>query len=144
MVSVQIITKYFWYIFGVMGIVFFWAGVLDGLGNLSYLVNPLISLFVGLAMLTLGGYLFRDTGMFGKADKRHSMLHKVHTHPKKHEFIISYHDRIKKKEISFPAHKLQDIEKGFLVLLEGKKELFVPSKRVTKILHNGEVYWKHG
>ncbi|MBU0470360.1 MAG: DUF504 domain-containing protein [Nanoarchaeota archaeon] len=144
MFNFEKIKKYFWYLFGVMGVVFFWAGVWDGIGTLSYLQNPLISLIVGLVMLSLSGLIFKGTSPFWeKGDPVGAVLHKVHTHPKKHEFHIKYYDKIKKKLILLEAKKIKNIEKDTLVFLEkGKKEVFIPFHRVEEILHKNKTHWK--
>lgn len=143
MVDLEKIKKYFWYIFGLIGVVFFWAGVWDGLGNLSYLQNPLISLLAGVIMLTLSGFIFKEANPFwGKEKAVMAALQKVHTHPQKHEFHIKYHDGMKKKEIPIQATNLKAIEKDFLVFLEKGKEIFIPTHRVKEILHKGKTHWK--
>ncbi|PIN75210.1 hypothetical protein COV17_04075 [Candidatus Woesearchaeota archaeon CG10_big_fil_rev_8_21_14_0_10_36_11] len=130
------VKQYFWYLFGIMGVVFFWAGVWDGLGNLYILQNPLISLLVGVVMLTLSGVIFRDTNpLWGKRDKKSSILNKLHTNPNKHLFDIIYHDKAQNKEINFNAGKLTKIEKGHLVIIEDGKEIFIPKSRVISLLN---------
>ncbi|MEK6899604.1 MAG: hypothetical protein AABX05_00625 [Nanoarchaeota archaeon] len=143
MISWEDIKKYFWYLFGVMGIVFFWTGTWDGLGNLGWLVNPLISLIVGLAMLGLSGIIFKDSNPLWEAEKPiKTEAKKVHNHPLKHEFHFKYKDHMKNKEYLLHAKKLDRIEKEFLVFLEEGKEVFVPLHRVTEILHKGKTHWK--
>lgn len=137
------LKQYFWYLFGIMGVVFFWAGVWDGIGSLPYVSNPWISLLIGIAMLTFSGFIFKDTNILWGGEKLVvSELHKVHAHPQKHEFHIKYMDRISRKEVLMHAGKLKSIEKGFLVFLYDGKEVFVPMHRVTEILHNGKRHWK--
>ncbi len=137
------IRQYFWYLFGIMGVVFFWAGVWDGLGSLPYISNPWISLLIGVVMLTLSGFIFKGTSpIFGGEKTALSELRKVHSHPRKHEFHIRYKDRIQRKEVLLQANTLKDIEKEFLVFLQGNKEMFVPVHRVTEILHKGKRHWK--
>ena len=63
MISGEDIKKYFWYLFGIMGVVFFWSGTWDGLGNLGPLVNPLVSLVVGVVLLSLSGIIFKDANV---------------------------------------------------------------------------------
>jgi uncharacterized protein (UPF0248 family) len=127
-----------------MGVVFFWTGVWDGIGNLGPLKNPLVSLLVGLAMLTLSGFIFKDSKLFGAGEKSvETILHQVHQHPHKEEFNIKYMDKIKGTHILFGAGKLKNIEKEFLVFLdEGGKEIFIPFHRVMEIFHKGKSHWK--
>lgn len=144
MISTIQLKSYFWYIFGIMGVVFFWTGVWDGIGNLGPLQNPLISLIVGLVMLTLSGFIFKESGMFGSGEKAiENILQGVHHHPQKHEFHIKYLDKIKGKHLHLEASKLKSIEKEFLVFLDNTgKEIFIPHHRVMEILHKGKTHWK--
>lgn len=143
MFSGEDIKKYFWYLFGIMGIVFFWTGTWDGLGNLGPLANPLVSLLVGVVLLSLSGVIFKDANPLWEIEKPvKAEAKKVHRHPQKHEFHFKYEDRLKNKELLVHAQKLQRIEKEFLVFLDQGKEVFVPLHRVTEILHNGKTHWK--
>ncbi len=143
MVSSEELKRYFWYFFGVLGVVFFWAGVWDGLGNVAFLQNPLFSLMVGIAMLLIGGLVRKADKVKKQELVARGVLHQVHHHPQKHEFHIKYHDKIKKKDILYRADKLDRIEKGFLVFAEkGKEEIFVPIHRVTEVLHKGKTFHK--
>lgn len=133
---------YIWYFFGVMGIVFFWAGVWDGIGGLSYLQNPWISLLVGLIMLLVSKTISKDA--FVKKNKADvgPVLNKVHHHPQKHEFNIKYSDKFKNKDITIKASKVKKIEKEFLVLLDKGKESFIPFHRITEVKHKNKIHWK--
>ena len=62
------LSRYFWAVLGVIGIVMFWAGTWDGLGSLPYLQNPLISFFVGLLILLVSGLIFKEFDPLGKKD----------------------------------------------------------------------------
>lgn len=138
------LKNYFWYLFGIMGIVFFWTGVWDGLGNLGPLGNPVISLVVGVIMLTLSGFIFKGSEMFGEGETTiESVLKKVHHHPRKEEFHIKYLDKVKGSHFIFGAGDLKNIEKEFLVFLDKEgKEVFVPFHRVMEVLHQGKTHWK--
>ncbi len=144
MISAAQSKNYFWYVFGIMGIVFFWTGVWDGLGNLGPLKNPLISLLVGLAMLTLSGFIFKESEPFGEGEKTiESILRQVHRHPQKEEFHIKYLDKVKCSHLLFSARNLKNIEKEFLVFLDEEgKEVFIPFHRVMEVLHLGKTHWK--
>ncbi len=143
MITSEELKRYLWYFFGVLGVVFFWAGVWDGLGNISFLQNPLFSLMVGIAMLLIGGLVRKADKVKKQELVARGVLHHVHIHPQKQEFHIKYHDKIKKKDVLFRADKLDRIEKGFLVFVEkGKEEIFVPIHRVTEVLHRGKTFHK--
>ena len=145
MAMMEKIKQYFWFMFGIIGVVLFWAGVWEGIGGLPYLENPLISLIAGLGLFAISAVFFKGTNPFWgeKEGEVHMILHQVHSHPQKHEFHIKYHDNIKHSEILYKAIKLKSIEKGFLVFAEKSgKEVFVPVHRVTQILRKGKNFWK--
>lgn len=137
------IKQYFWYIFGIIGIVFFWSGTWDGLGNLGPLENPIVSFMVGAFLLSLSGLIFKDANPLWEPERAvKTEAKKVHHHPLKHEFHFKYQDHEKNKEVLIHARKLKRIEKEFLVFLDKGKEVFVPLHRVTEILHNDKSHWK--
>ncbi len=143
MANPEEMKRYFWFFFGVLGVVFFWAGVWEGIGHLGPLKSPWISLLIGIVLLAIGG-IVRKTDQVKQQDVlARSVLHQVHKHPQKHEFHIKYFDRVQKKEIPLGGKQLQRIEKGFLVFLEQSgKELFIPIHRVTEVLHLGKSFKK--
>jgi len=135
--------RYFWYIFGILGTLFFWAGMWDGLGSIGFLKNPFISMAIGLTLLSLSGVIFKDANPLWEVEKPvKAEAKKVHHHPLKHEFHFKYEDRIKNKELLLHAGKLKRIEKEFLVFVDKGKEIFVPLHRVTEIMHKGKTHWK--
>lgn len=144
MVSTQELKRYFWFIFGISGVVFFWVGIWDGIGNLSYLENPLISFAFGIFMLSISKLIFRDADPFWGSGKKEvqKVLEKVNRHPKKDEFYIKYKDKLKDREVALKASKFKEIEKEFAVFLDKGKEIFVPLHRVTEVLHNKKRHWK--
>ncbi len=142
MASAAELKQYFWYVFGIMGVVFFWVGVWDGIGSLPYIQTYWISILAGLGMLALSGFIFRGNPLWGRGDKIESVLHRVHSHPQKHEFHIKYLDKLGNKEILVNMGKVKKIEKGFMVIVEQGRELFVPPHRITEILHQGKTHWK--
>jgi len=139
------LTKYFWFTFGVIGVILFWAGIWEGIGGLPYLVNPFISLAVGMGMLLISEFFFKENNpLWGeRRDSAPAVLRTIHKNPKKHEFHIKYLDKLKNHEVLIGAGKLKAIEKEFLVILDhGGKELFIPIHRVTEVLHKGKTHWK--
>ncbi|HLD72214.1 MAG TPA: hypothetical protein VJA23_01375 [Candidatus Nanoarchaeia archaeon] len=141
MVPFNKLKKYFWSLFGVLGIVFFWAGIWDGVGGLPYISIPWVSLLVGLAIILFSGLIFKQIDPFGGEEitKISDALHQVHLHPLKQEFTIHYYDKIKKKNILVSAEKLDRIEKEtFLVLKQADREFFIPFNRVKEIWHQGK------
>lgn len=141
MIPLNKLKKYFWSLFGVLGIVFFWAGIWDGVGGLPYISIPWISLLLGLAIILFSGLIFKQVDPFGQEEesKIAAALHQVHAHPLKQEFTIHYYDKIKKKNVQISAEKLDKIEKEtFLVLKQPDREVFIPFHRVKEIWHQGK------
>lgn len=127
------------------GIILFWKGIWEGIGGLPVIGSPWVSLFVGFAILTFSGILFKEFDPLGGLERtREKMMQMINEHPKKHEFHIIYHDKIKKQDIKIHAKDLKGIEKNFLVISnKSGQELFVPIHRVKEILHNSKSYWKY-
>ena len=137
--------RYFWSVFGVIGVVMVWAGIWEGLGGLPYLESPLLSLLLGSVMLLLAGFFNQTLNPLQAAERSvNRVLHLIKAHPKKHEFHLRYHDHLRKKAIQIRMDTFRGIEKGaFLVLHDPKKgEIFIPAHRVREILHKGKTYWK--
>lgn len=143
--SKESLRHYLFALVGLIGIVLFWAGLWDGVGNLWILVNPLVSLAVGIIILASSGLLLKEFDPLKEEERkiRDQMLN-IHHHPQKEEFHIKHHDRLKGKDVLHQAKYLKDIEKGFLVfVMKEGKEVFVPIHRVKEILHKGKMFWKH-
>jgi len=135
--------RYLWYFFGVLGVVLFWAGVWDGVGNLGFLENPLFSLIAGIILLFVGGIIRKTDQVNQQELAAHNLLRQVHRHPQKRDFHLKYFDKLRKQEVLVGGEQLHHLEKGFLVLLEkGGKELFIPIHRVTEVLHQGKTFKK--
>lgn len=143
MFSSHQVKKYFWSLLGIFGIVMFWAGIWDGIGNLPYLVNPLISLAVGSIILIISAILFKELEMFGgKTDPQVVIMHKIKAHPEKEKIIIKYYDKLINKNISINAKNIHKIEKdAFLVVNQNKNEIFIPIHRIKEVLYKGKP-WK--
>ncbi|MFA6461905.1 MAG: RNA repair domain-containing protein [Candidatus Woesearchaeota archaeon] len=140
------LRHYFWAMIGVIGIVLFWAGLWDGVGNLWFLQNPLVSLAAGVIILASSGLILKEFDPLKLEEQKTSAaLHAIHKHPQKQEFHIKFHDRLQKKDLLYEVKHLKQIEKGFLIfVMKEGKEIFVPIHRVKEILRKGKSYWKHG
>lgn len=144
MVSIDEIKRYSWFTFGILGVVFFWTGVWDGIGGLPYLNNPLISLLIGIFLLGISKSVLRGADPFwgGEDNRTASAIQKVKKHKLSHEFDIKFKDKHKHRMQSIKANKLKEIEKGFMVLVDEGKEIFIPLHKVTEISHKGKTHWK--
>lgn len=147
MINAKIIEpakRYFWSAFSAIGIICFWAGVWEGIGELPGLDNPLVSLVVGFAILFASGTVFKEFDPLEEAERSvNKIVNQIRFHPRKQEFHIKYHDKKKRKNLIFRGDALHKIEKGFIVMLDKTgKEIFVPLHRITEVLHKGKSYWK--
>lgn len=138
------VRRYFWSIFSAVGIICFWAGVWEGIGELPILHSPWASLIVGFAILFASGTVFKEFDPIKEAEESVSkIVHQVTNHPQKQEFHIRYHDKVSRKNLTFRADTIKKVEKDFLVILDkAGKEIFVPVHRITEVLHKGKSYWK--
>jgi len=136
-IPVEKVGKYFWSFFGVIGIVLLWAGIWDGIGSLPFISNPLISLIVGICMLSFSGLLVKEFNPLNSSEgQKLAMFNHITRHPLKHEFHAQYYDNVQKKHLTVHGHHLQGVEKDtYLVLHENNKEVFVPIRRIKKIYH---------
>jgi len=144
MIKIYQLRRYLWSLFGILGVVAFWAGVWDGVGNLSYLSNPLISLIVGLIILISTGLLFKQSDPLAEeANIINKTIHEIHNHPQKQEFSLHYHDQAKQKQMMVGADQITNIEKSFIILNPNRdQEVFIPMHRVKKITRQGKVHWE--
>jgi len=139
----DMLKQYLWYLLGILGVVLFWAGMWDGIGNLSYLSNPLISLGAGVILLSCSKYLFPDNVPFlREKHPAEEIVKSIHQHPQKHLFHLKYDDHIQNKEMLINAKDIYKIEKEFVIFKTLEGELFLPLRRVKEILHQGKLHWK--
>ncbi|MBI2662141.1 hypothetical protein HYX11_01640 [Candidatus Woesearchaeota archaeon] len=144
MIIKENLKKYFWAVLGAIGMICFWAGVWAGIGELPYLENPLISLVVGMAILTFSGTIYKEFDPLKETEEEiHQQLHQIHTHPEKHLFHIKYFDNLKKQHVFLRGDQIAKIEKGFIILFdENGREVFVPGHRVLELMHKGKPFWR--
>ena len=137
------IKKYFWSIFGIMGVVFFWVGLWDGVGSLPYIEIWWVSMLTGLAMIAFSGLFLKGNNLFGgKSSPLHNLLHDIQDHPEKHLFEIRFRDKIKNRELALSGQHLKGFEKGFVVYISNGMEKFIPLHRITEVKHKGKTHWK--
>src|SRR3990167_6777661 len=113
-----------------IAIIFTWKGIWDGLYEIPFLgqlscpsfisletYTPLVFLFIGFAMLTLSGAIFKEFDPLGGIQKAvNTTLHSIHIHHDKKNFQFQYYDKTQKKYIRIPAPWVKKIEKGALVV----------------------------
>ena len=142
-----------------IAVIFTWKGIWDGLYEIPFLgdlscpsilgnlesCTPLVFLFLGFAMLTISGVIFKEFDPLGGIQKAvNKTLHSVQTHQDKKNFQFKYYDKAQKKYVTIPAELVKKIEKGALVVVspQQKQEIFIPIHRVTEVLYKGKSYWR--
>ena len=141
-----------------IAIIFTWKGTWDGLYEIPFLgdlscppfigletCTPLVFLFLGFAMLTISGAIFKEFDPLGGIQKAvNKTLHSVQVHEDKKNFQFKYYDRSQQKHVIIPALWVKKIEKGSLVVVppKQKQEVFIPVHRVSEVLYKGKKYWR--
>ncbi len=136
---------------GATGIILFWRGLWGGIDSftnfsspfLQIFASPWVSLFFGLVILTFTGLIFAQFDPLGGIEGGvMSAVQKVANHPRKHEFIIKYYDKLQKKDVEISAKNIRQIEKNILLIHEKGKEVFIPLHRVKSIHRFGKTIWR--
>src|ERR1041385_8606320 len=115
------------------GIILFWRGIWEVSAQLPLLKNIYFSLFVGLFILTITGYMYREFDPFSqRLHKISKTLHDVVSLAKQgqlHE--IYYYDEVGKQDYKLHAHKVRRVDHNFIVVEDKGRELFIPLTRIT-------------
>ena len=126
------------------GIILFWRGIWEASYDIPLLENVYFTLFVGLFILTVTGYLYREFDPLSqKLHRIGRLLHEVvnmSKKGKKHD-IHNYTEAGKDKH-KFSAHKASKIEHDFIITKEDGHEKFIPIRRITQIRKGKNIIWK--
>ena len=136
---------FLWSIYVAIGVILIWKGIWEGLREIPYLGDPFALLFIGFAMLTVSGLIFKEFDPLGGLDKAATkVLSYVHNNVHAAEYEVKYHDKAQKKDLALKGNTIKNIEKGHLVIKHPTKnqEIFIPIDRVTEIVHQGKPYWR--
>ena len=127
------------------GIIIFWRGVWGISDLIPYLRNVFVSFFIGLLVLTLTGFIYREFDPLGDRIKRlHKMLHDIADEAEKGKnYVVEYYDGIARKYVTFAARDIHRIEERMLIVNKGGHEHHVPFKRLTRVFLGKTVVWKH-
>lgn len=137
------LRQYFWFVFSIMGVVFFWVGIWDGIGSLPFISTWWISLLTGLTLFAFSGIFLKENNLFKNVtNPAIKIVHAIYNHPEKHLFEIKYFDRVKKKDKTLAGHHIKHLEKGYAVFIDNGYEQFLPLHRITEIFHKGKLHWK--
>ena len=89
---------FLWSLYSAVAIIFIWKGLWEGIYEIPYFGDPFVFLFIGLAMLTFSGVIFREFDPLGGLEKSiDKVLHLVYNHPHKEDFQIKYYDKSRKE-----------------------------------------------
>ena len=126
------------------GIILFWRGVWEASARLPLLNNIYFSLFVGLLILTLTGYMYREFDpLASRLRKIGKLVHDAVNLAKRGQaHHISYYDELGKHDHKLHAHSVKKVEHDFLIVEENGHERFIPLSRITKIHKGNEVIWR--
>lgn len=134
---------FLWALYMAAAIVFTWKGLWTGIYEIPVLGDPFIFLFIGFAMLTLSGMVFREFDPLGGVEKGvNKTMQFVQSHPQKEEFVLIYRDKAQKKNVSVSASSLKGIEPETLIIQGTQEEIFIPIHRVTEVRRQGKIFWR--
>ena len=136
--------QFFYSLLYATGIILFWRGVWEASYEIPLLENVYFCLFVGLFILTVTGYMYREFDPFSaRLRKITKMVHDAVAMAKRGEaHHISYYDEVGKHDHKLHAHSVKRVEHDFLVVEEKGHERFIPMNRITKIHKGTDVIWK--
>lgn len=124
-------------------IILFWRGIWVIADFTPVLKNGFVSFFLGLLVLTLTGYIYKEFDPFGqKTSKILRLLHNVAAAKKEEGYAIEYHDAIGKHDHKIPNSSIKRVEHNFLVVEQNGHELFIPVHRINKVHKKSEVVWQ--
>jgi len=136
---------FLWSLTAALGVVLVWKGLWESWYEIPAIGNEWVALFVGFAMLTFSGVIFKEFDPLGSLDKSVSRVaHYVLTHPHKDLFTIKYHDKVLKKDIVIQAERIKHMERGSLVVEheDRAQEVFIPLHRLREVTYKGQIYWR--
>lgn len=126
------------------GIIIFWRGIWNTVDLIPILNNPLVSLFLGLAILSLTGWIYTQFDAFSlHTNKLMNMLTQVlHDEQKGIHHFLSYFDEVKNQHRKIPMSKVRKVEQTHVVIEEGGREFFVPIHRISAVHNGNKMIWQ--
>jgi uncharacterized protein (UPF0248 family) len=126
------------------GIILFWRGIWEVSYEIPLLSNVYFALFVGLFILTVTGYMYRE---FDPLSRRMHKINKVlsevvHLAKRGEQHSVFYYDEVGKHHHEIQPHKIKKIEHDYLIYEDKGHEVFIPLHRVTRIHRGKEIIWK--
>lgn len=124
-------------------LILFWRGIWAIADFTPIVNNAFVSFFLGLLILTLTGYIYKEFDLFGqKTGKMIKLLHNIISAEKKEGYALHYYDEIGKHTHRVFPDEIRKIEHNFIVIERNGHEIFVPIHRLNKIHKKDEIIWK--
>ena len=126
------------------GIIIFWRGVWGIADEVPILNSVYVSFFVGLLILTLTGFIYREFDPLGNQVKKlHRFLHTIADEAEKGKrYVVEYYDGIAKKSVLVAAKDIHRIDEKFVVVNKNGHEHHIPFKRLTRVFLDKKIVWK--
>ncbi|MBS3148849.1 hypothetical protein J4219_08280 [Candidatus Woesearchaeota archaeon] len=126
------------------GIILFWRGIWEVSYEIPLLENVYFCLFVGLFILTVTGYMYRE---FDPLSQKFNRISKILNHAIRQtksgvDHMVYYHDEVAKHEHKINPKDIRKVEHDMIVFQENGHEYFVPLNRLTKIHKGDQAIWK--
>jgi uncharacterized protein (UPF0248 family) len=127
-----------------LAIILTWKGLWEGLTEIPIIGNPFVALFIGFALLTFTGLIFKEFDPFGGLEKGITKeLNYLLKHPENVKFQVYYKDNLLNQERAIPISLIREVDDNIIVVEDSKKkEYFIPTHRVTRVDYNGQKYWR--
>jgi uncharacterized protein (UPF0248 family) len=130
------------------GIILMWKGIWEGVGEVPYigfiLGNPFVSLFIGLTILTLTGWIYRQFDAFSLRTNKllDTLSNVVHDEAKGAEHFISYFDELTNKHHKVAVKHVRRVEQNHVVMMKEGREFFIPIHRISAVHKGGRAIWR--
>lgn len=136
--------KFLWALLSATGVILFWRGIWEVSYDIPLLENVYFVLFVGLLILTLTGFIYREFDVFGQKIYRIAQLiHEAVNETKRGvKYTIHYFDGVKGDTHKVSGSQIEDVEVEFFVIHHKGHEVYIPFKRITKIMKGNKVVWR--
>src|SRR3989344_3429055 len=114
-------------------IIIFWRGIWVIADFTPVLNNGFVSFFLGLLILTLTGYIYKEFDPFGqKINKVIKLLHNIASAEKKEGYVVHYYDEVGKQHHKINPEEIRKIEHNFMSIERKGHEIFIPLHRISK------------
>ena len=132
---------FLWSLLIAIGIIFVWKGLWEGLYEIPYIGNEWVALFLGLAILTFSGIIFKEFDPLGNINKSaKKIVSKIYSHPEKGRYKLKYHDQHAKKDFLVNVEDIVHVSNDTINIKLGGKEFFIPSYQIKEVTKDNKKY----